>query len=143
MKKLILFVLLIFISACASAPIVKMDTVEVSNFVTFKSDPIGAEVLVVDATTGKEVGFFGKTPVRIMLFKNSIETNLTTKEPVSKNLVSSAQGFVYGGKKPEGVEYQFKFRMAGFYDELKVMRFPLLSSVGTDVSIIVKLELKK
>ena len=145
MKKwiLVLAMAVFIIAGCASTPIVKIDTVEVSNFVTFRSDPIGAEILVVDATTGKEVGAFGKTPVRIMLFKNSIETNLTTKESSSKNLVSSAQGFVYGGKKPEGVEYQFKFRMAGFYDELKVMRFPLSSSVGADVFVNVKLELKK
>ena len=64
MKKwiLVLAIAVFIIAGCASAPIVKIDTVEVSNFVTFRSDPIGAEILVVDATTGKEVGVFGKTP---------------------------------------------------------------------------------
>jgi len=140
MKIKILIICLLILAGCASAPVVKPDLREVPRFVTFKSEPIGADIFVVDLNTGKEVSTFGKTPVRIMIFKNSIETDSITKVSIAKNFVSNAQGFIYGSKAPEGVEFQFKFKMAGYYDELKVLRIPLLSASETELPVAVKLQ---
>ena len=113
------------------APVVK-ETKDVFHFVTFRSEPSGAGIYVIDSQTGKEVGFLGTTPVRILLLKKKVEidgfyTNWTDITP-------NATGLALTGKtgKVEQVEFQFKYKLQGFYDEIKIERLPLNTISDTD-----------
>lgn len=99
---------------------------EVFNFILFKSDPPGAGIYVIDTASGKEANYLGTTPVRILVMKRKIETDglrLITCTGISANVT----GLPLAGKsgKIDYIEYQFKFRMQGYYDEIKIEKVPL------------------
>jgi len=48
--------------------------------------------------------------------------------------------YAYGKSKAEGVEFQFRFRMPGYYDEIKVERISVLNPSDTDTTINVNLK---
>lgn len=114
---------------------------DVLHFVTFKSEPMGAGIYVIDSQTGKEVGFLGTTPVRILLMKKKVEVegfyiNCTSITP-------NAAGITLTGKggKVDQIEFQFKYKLQGFYDDIKIERLPINTSVDTD--IIINMSMKK
>ena len=108
---------------------------DVLHFVTFKSEPPGAGIYVIDTLTGKEVGYLGTTPTRLLLLKKRIEIEgpLISCPSIAPN----AQGITLTGKsgKVEQLEFQFKFKLQGFYDELKIERLPINTATDTDVVI--------
>jgi hypothetical protein len=109
------------------------ETREVLHFYTFKTEPMGAGVYVVDTQTGKEVGFLGTTPVRILALKNKVEVegfhlNCTGLFPNVAGLTLANKS----GSKIEQVEFQFKFKLQGYYDEMKIERLPINSVDNTD-----------
>jgi len=142
MKKFLLLVLamVMLISCAANNEIIKKDVRTVLHFIIFRSEPIGADVFVVDTLTGKEVGTFGKTPVRILILKNTVEVISITKEVVCTNITPGATGVIYGKTKAEGAEFQFKFKMLGYYDEMQVIRIPILNPIDSDIVMQVNLK---
>ena len=140
-----------FLFGCATSDpsLKKIETRDITHFITFRSDPVGAEVFVVDSITGKEVGFFGKTPVRILILRKTMEVNGKGQFTLVK-LEPAGFAVTYGGKydkKPEnlalnadGAEFQFKFRMSGHYDEIKIERIPFKTTNDTDGAITVNLK---
>jgi hypothetical protein len=119
----------------SSIPIVAKPAKEVKDvlhFITFRSEPLGAGIYVIDSLTGKEVGYLGTTPTRILIMKKKVEV-----EGFSVNctgITPNAAGLTLVGKsgKVEQIEFQFKFRLHGFYDEIKIERLPLNSASDTD-----------
>jgi len=104
----------------------------VLHFITFRSEPLGAGIYVIDQLTGKEVGYLGTTPTRILIMKKKVEV-----EGFSVNctgITPSVAGLTLVGKsgKVEQIEFQFKFRLHGFYDDIKIERLPLNSASDTD-----------
>ena len=136
----LLVIWLVLISCAANKEITKGDVKTFLHFTTFKSDPPGVDIIVVDTLTGKEVGTFGRTPVRILILKNIVEVNPITKEVVCTNITPGASGVTYGKTKVEGAEFQFKFRMSGYYDEMQIVRIPVLNSSDSDIVIQVNLK---
>jgi hypothetical protein len=129
-----------------SVAVVKLPQKEVKDvlhFVTFRSDPPGAGIYVIDSQTGKEVGSLGTTPVRILLMKKKVEiegfyVNCTGINP-------NAAGLTLVGKtgKTEQIEFQFKYKLQGFYDEIKIERLLLNTSSDTDVTLNMSMIIKK
>jgi hypothetical protein len=103
-------------------------TLNVNHFATFKSEPMGAEVIVIDTKSGKEVQSFGKTPVRILLASKKVQYDSTNKKVLGvSDVQANTVGLAYGQIGVEGAEFQFKFRMEGYQDYLYVERIILLS----------------
>ena len=154
MKNLVIMAVIGLLLGCASSDplLVKKETRDVTHFITFRSDPVGADVLVVNSLTGKEVGFFGKTPVRILILRKTVEVNGMNQVTVTK-LDPAAFAVTYGGKYSkksseltllaEGAEFQFKFRMPGYFDEIKLERIPFQTGNDTDTTININLKLTK
>ena len=154
MKNLVIMAVIGLLLGCASSDplLVKKETRDVTHFITFRSDPVGADVLVVNSLTGKEVGFFGKTPVRILILRKTVEVNGMNQVTVTK-LDPAAFAVTYGGKYnkksseltllAEGAEFQFKFRMPGYFDEIKLERIPFQTGNDTDTTININLKLTK
>ena len=150
MKNLIvvLFVLFLIVGCASTDPLIKREVRDVTHFITFRSDPIGADVLVVNSINGKEVGIFGKTPVRILVLRKTVEVSKLLDGRSQVRLMKlDAAGFAvtYGGKiedlkkdvalQADGAEFQFKFKMPGYYDEIKLERIPFQTSSDTDTTI--------
>jgi len=156
MKKfMILIVFICFLFGCAEeqqvvkkpVPITPVKSVstpvkeikDVLHFMTFRTEPLGAGIYVIDQLTGKEVGYLGTTPTRILIMKKKVEVegfyaNCT-------GLTPSVAGLTLMGKsgKVEQIEFQFKFRLHGFYDEIKIERLPLNSAGDTDTMTLINL----
>jgi hypothetical protein len=152
MKNLFISLLVGFLLVgCASQDpmLVKKDVKNISHFVTFRSDPIGADIIVVDSITGKEVGTFGKTPVRILLLSKVVEVNGRGTVTLTK-INPACFAVTYGGKikdikisqalQADGAEFQFKFRMQGYFDEIRIERIPFQSGSDTDATINMSLK---
>jgi len=154
MKKIAVVFVLLLLLGCASqdATLVKIDTKNISHFITFRSDPIGTEILIIDSITGKEVATFGKTPVRILLLSKTVEVNNTGHVTLIK-INPACFAVTYGGKikdikmpqalQADGAEFQFKFRAAGYYDEIYTYRIPFQTASDTDANIAVSLKSSK
>lgn len=118
-------------------------TLKISHYITFRSDPLGAEILVIDSTTGKEVQSFGKTPVRILLMTKTIQYDPAAQRILNvSNTAANTVGLSYGKESVEGAEFQFKFRLAGYYDEMMISRIPL-TAWDSDSTINAVLKLLK
>jgi len=139
----LLVIWLVLISCAANKEMTKKDIRTVLHFIIFRSEPIGADVFIVDTSTGREVGTFGKTPVRILILKNTIEVNAITKEVICTNITPGAVGVTYGKTKAEGAEFQFKFKMLGYFDDMQIIRIPILNSNDSDIVIQVNLKSMK
>lgn len=139
----LLVIWLVLISCVANNEITRKDVKIFLHFTTFKSDPPGADVVVVDTMTGREVGTFGKTPVRILILKNTLEVNPVTKEASCTTITSKAIGITYGKNKAEGAEFQFKFKMPGYYDEMQSIRISILNPSDSDIVMQVNLKSMK
>ena len=147
----VLVISLLFVGCATKDPLLKKtETKDVTHFITFRSDPVGADVLVVNSITGKEVGYFGKTPVRILILRKTVEVNGRGGVNINK-LDAAGFAVTYGGKydnkkseelalQAEGAEFQFKFRMPGYYDEIKVERISFKTVNDTDSTITMSLK---
>ncbi len=119
-------------------PIMNVKEVKnVSHYITFRTEPLGAEVINIDLNTGKEVLSFGRTPTRILVLKKTLEIDMYGVK--CTNVLSNVNGLAYGKTMNEGVEYEFKFRLPGFYDEIKVERISLSSTSDTDLTLNINL----
>lgn len=147
MKNLVIMAVIgLLLLGCASSDplLVRKETKDVTHFITFRSDPVGADVLVVNSLNGKEVGYFGKTPVRILVLRKTVEINGRNQAWVTK-LEPAAFAVTYGGKTEltllaEGAEFQFKFRIPGYFDEIKIERIPFQTATDTDTIINMNLK---
>jgi len=143
MKTTIVLALLMcfFLIGCAGEQVVK-DTRTFLHFVTFKTEPVGADVIVIDTASGKEFGFLGKTPIRILILKNTVQVGKLSEDVTCTDIVTSpnAIGVMYGKTKVEGVEFQFKLRAAGYQDEIKIERIPVVSLNDSDMTMNIVLQ---
>jgi len=142
-KKLFVALLMIWLvltSCASSSKLIKNEVRTVLHFVTFRSEPIGADVFVVDTLTGKEMGPFCKTPTRILVMKNKIEIDFITKGISCTEVSPGVPAIAYGKIKMEGAEFQFKFKMPGYYDEMQVIRIPVLNLNDSDIVMQVSLK---
>jgi hypothetical protein len=110
---------------------------DVYHYITFRTEPLGAEIINIDTQTGKEVISFGKTPTRILVLKKKVEVDMYGVN--CTNVQTNANGTAYGKTKNEGVEYQFKFRLAGYYDEIKIERISFSSTNDSDLTLNINL----
>lgn len=114
--------------ATAQAPKIRTEIRNVSHFVVFRSDPSGAEVIVVDSKTGAEAQNLGKTPVKILIMSKKVEIDFNSGKIVNiSDVVANIMGLPYGSAKVEGAEFQFKFRLQGCSDEMWIERVSLFS----------------
>lgn len=135
-KVVLALLLCVFLIGCAGEQVAK-DTRTFLHFVTFNTEPVGVDVIVIDTASGKEVGFLGKTPIRILILKNTVQVEKLSQDVTCTNIVTSPNtiGVMYGKTKVEGVEFQFKFRAAGYRDEIKIERIPVISLSDSDVAM--------
>jgi hypothetical protein len=124
-----------------SPPVIKpaKEIKDVLHFMTFRTEPLGAGIYVIDALTGKEVGYLGTTPIRILIMKKKVEVDGFYAN--CTGLTPTVAGLTLTGKsgKVEQIEFQFKFRLHGFYDEIKIERLPLNSAGDTDITTLINL----
>jgi len=140
-KMVLALSLCVFLVGCAAEQVVK-DTRTFLHFVTFKTEPVGVDVIVIDTSSGKEVGFLGKTPVRVLIMKNTVQVGKLSEDVTCTNIVTSpnALGVMYGKTKVEGVEFQFKLRADGYQDEIKIERIPVIALSDSDVTMNIVLQ---
>jgi len=131
----------IFLVGCAGEQVVK-DTRTFLHFVTFKTEPVGVDVVVIDTSSGKEVGYLGKTPIRVLLMKNTVQVGRLSEDVTCTDIVTSPNtiGVMYGKTKVEGVEFQFKLRADGYRDEIKIERIPVINLSDSDVTMNIALQ---
>ena len=119
---------------------VSMKLIKIFHYDYFVTEPPGAEVLVIDTRNGKEVQSFGKTPVKILLVTKTAQYDTINKRLLGvTNTVANTVGITYGQERVEGAEFQFKFRLPGYDDEIIIERIPLLSP---DTDRIIKVTMK-
>lgn len=116
---------------------------EISHFITFKTPP-GAEVIIVDTFTGKEVMSLGTTPVRVLVLTKKLVfidgrvDGFSDVKPIS-NALQYGNGF--GNGIMGGVEFQFKFRKFGFCNQMLIERIPyLMGDSDKVIEIVMKRE---
>jgi len=128
--------------AVANKPIINKPIKEVKDifhFMTFKSEPSGAGVYVIDANTGKETQYLGTTPVRILMLKKRVE--IDGFYVVCTGVGPNATGLGLSGRdgKMEQIEFEFKFKLQGFNDDIKLERLPLNTAKDTDTVLQITL----
>jgi hypothetical protein len=137
--RFLIFILMLVILGCAGEkPIpsvtIPKETRTVLQFLTFRTNPPGADIFVVDPMTGKQGGYLGQSPIRIMVMKEKIDLYADGKISCLE-YIPNIMGLAYGKIRVEGIEFQFKFKLKGFYDEIHVQRLPILIPNESDVTI--------
>ena len=84
-----------------------------------------------------------------MVLRKTVEINGRNQAWVTK-LDAAAFAVTYGGKYKdkkteltllaEGAEFQFKFRIPGYFDEIKIERIPFQTATDTDTIINMNLK---
>ena len=141
-RVLIILSIMILLTGCATlkqkGPF-KTETLTTLHFITFKTNPPGAGVLVIDLLNGRESAMLGTTPVKILILKKEVEIYSNGQKRLV-NITPTFPGPITTGKNiAEGAEFQFKFRLQGYYDEMVVERVNLLTTESSDKMISVNL----